>query len=56
MIIRKLILSLENDIENVDVEKQWIDESKKRYSDFSEGKTKDKSFQDALKEARERLK
>ncbi len=56
ILIRKLILSLENDKENLDVEKQWIDESNRRYADFSEGKTKDKPFQDALREARARLK
>ncbi|MHA1673142.1 MAG: addiction module protein [Promethearchaeota archaeon] len=59
ILIQKLILSLENDeenLDNLDVEKQWINESNKRFADFSEGKTKDKPFQDALREARARLK
>ncbi len=40
----------------VDVEKEWTNESQRRYAAFLEGKTKARPFQDALRDARARLK
>ena len=37
-LIRNLILSLENEERDVNVEKKWIDESKRRILNYKEGK------------------
>ena len=55
-LIRKLILSLDNEEMDKNVEEQWIKESKKRIKDFKEGKTEGIPFNDVMKNARESLK
>ena len=55
-LIRTLILSLDTEDMDQNVEEQWIKESKRRISDFKEGKTEGIPFPDVIKKAREQLK
>ena len=54
-LIRNLILSLENEERDVNVEKKWIEESKRRILNYKEGKTKGRLFNDVIREVRESL-
>ena len=56
LLIRQLILSLEQETEEENFEELWIKEAKDRYTQFREGKTTEKPADQVLKDARNNLK
>ncbi|TXT59442.1 MAG: hypothetical protein BAJALOKI2v1_210043 [Promethearchaeota archaeon] len=55
-LIRQLIRSLDEGQEEKNADELWIKEAEQRYKKFKQGKTSDKSAEDALKDAKNKLK
>ena len=55
-LIRQLIRSLDEGQEEKNADELWIKEAEQRYKKFNQTKTSDKSAEDVLKDAKNRLK
>ncbi|TFG19673.1 MAG: hypothetical protein EU530_05615 [Promethearchaeota archaeon] len=55
MLIRQLIESLDEGDEDLNAEKMWFDEAKKRYCQYKDGKTLEKEASEVFKDAKASL-
>ena len=56
LLIRQLLESLEEGKEEENSEKLWIDEAKRRYNRYKQGKTSERPANQVLKDAKTNLK
>ena len=56
LLIRKLLESLEDGEEVENTEEKWIDEAKRRYNEYKQGKTSEKPSKQVLENAKANLK
>ncbi|MBD3228698.1 MAG: hypothetical protein GF329_10985 [Candidatus Lokiarchaeota archaeon] len=56
LLIRQLLNSLEDEIEEENTEEMWIKAAEKRYNKYKRGKTGEKLANDVLKDAKTNLK
>ncbi len=56
LLIRQLLESLEEGDEEENAEKLWIDEAKRRYNRYKQGKTSEKPVNQVLEDAKTKLK
>ena len=56
LLIRQLLESLEEGEEEENAEELWIDETKRRYNRYKQGKTSERPVKQVLKDAKNNLK
>jgi putative addiction module component (TIGR02574 family) len=56
LLIRQLLESLEEENEEENAEELWIDEAKRRYNDYKQGKISEKPSKQVLEHAKYNLK
>ncbi|MHA1526950.1 MAG: addiction module protein [Promethearchaeota archaeon] len=56
LLIRQLLESLEDGDEEENAEELWIDEAKRRYTQYKQGKTSEKPANEVLENAKANLK
>ena len=56
LLIRQLLKSLDDEEEDENAEELWIDEAKRRYNDYKQGKISEKPAKQVLENAKSNLK